>query len=74
MGFLPLNAKPGKRGKLRPILKKRWSEDYLAAQALASNNGGRALLKGPTFVKSRLFNSASSGEQVPGSDIGGGEA
>ena len=73
MGFLPLNAKPGKRGKLRPIIRDRWAQDYVNSAVLATNNGGRALLKAPNFLENHTFDSGSSGQQVPGSGVGGGE-
>ena len=71
MGFLPLRAKPGKKGKTRPIIRDRWAEDELASAQLKSNNGGRALLKGPDYSSQRLMG-GSSGSQIPGSGLGGG--
>ena len=72
MGFLPLKAKPGKKGKIRPIIRDRWAEDELASAQLAANNGGRALLKGPDYSSQRIFGSAAAGNQVSGSGLGGG--
>lgn len=72
MGFLPLNAKPGKKGKLRPIIRDQWDEDRTASAQLAANNGGRAFLKGPDWASQRRFASTAAGQQLSGSGLGGG--
>ena len=62
-----------KAKKFRKINRDRWAEDFVAESILRLNNGGRALMMGPTLIKNSLIKApGSEGQHFGGSELGGG--